>query len=95
MDGSWVLGSFNTSYYVDGGPVSNISFSQRTFSQSVEITGRVTTPVMDGSDLSKIKFDMKIILIEPSTVTTSDLRSGRINIEDMHEVEKYFKLDQY
>lgn len=93
LDGSWILGSYSTGYSEGDGPVSNITFSQKTQSQSVEVMGRVTSPIMDGIHLSKVKFDMKIILIEPTSVTTSSLRNSGINFEDIHEVEKIFHLD--
>ena len=92
LDGIWKPGPFDANYMNLEGKRSNVNISQLSRNDRIEVIGKLSSPVNDPSYLTRTKFDMKVILIEPSTATMSELQNARINFEDIHAVEAYFKF---
>jgi hypothetical protein len=92
LEGIWKLGPFDADYVEENGKLSKINYAQLAYNDHIEVSARLFTPLKDDSFLTRTKFDMKVILIEPSTVAISDISNGRVNFEDIHSVETYLKL---
>jgi hypothetical protein len=89
--GSWKLDSYKTGVWNEGngnkGDV-NITYSQDV--KSLVVQSQFLAELNSGAEMESAQFDMKLILIESSSVTMSSLRSNVASME-MNAVKRYLK----
>ena len=91
-NGEWALNSYAASGTLNG--IKNeLSWASQIFDASVRLTGVLKTTLNDGGALVSTRFDYKIILIQPSSVTTATATLNKIqqvvNLKNLSETERY------
>jgi hypothetical protein len=90
-NGEWALNSYSAGATINNNK-NEFTWSTKIFDANVRVTGNLKTFVNDGAPLST-PFDLKIILIEATSVTTSAVilskMQSSISLSDYTATEKY------
>ena len=93
---TWSLGSIQGIHRVDpnSGDIWPLSFSPTPESSQVVVRGEYTTTKLEATSdyLTSYQLDVKIVLIEPTSVAINALKSGALDAHNSQAVERYLQL---
>lgn len=89
--GSWKLGSYKAEVGSEGtGNTGEVTITYSQDLNSLNVQSQFLAAMNSGAEMKSAQFDMKVILIESSSVTMSTLRLNVASME-MEAVERYLK----
>ncbi|WP_345250053.1 collagen-like protein [Nibrella saemangeumensis] len=93
---AWTLSTITTHFVISdletqGARIETVARTER---DKVEVTAKFINDLNNDQSLKNYRFDVKIILIEPTATVVNDIRTGRLDLTNSQAVEKYLTIQK-